>query len=291
MRDQIRRVLPHRGSAAIFADALESIVNVTAATFAAYALVVAHRPADDDHPYGHGKIEFVSAGFEGGMICVAAGIAMAKAVLTLMRGSSVHQHGLATGLALLAVALLTNATVGTSLVRIGRRRSSLTLEADGKHLITDAVTSAAALCALMLIRATGRSSIDPVAAILVSLYIGYTGLDLVRRSAAGLMDAQDTHDAATITRILDAHCKPMGTEPLICSYHKLRHRHAGRYHWVDFHLLVPGTWHVQRAHEVASAIEHEIEQALGEGDATAHIEPCSDKTCDHCANAVLSAAM
>lgn len=270
------------GSTAIFADALEGIVNVAAAGFAMYALMLAHEPADADHPYGHGKVEFLAAGFEGGMILLAALLAIGKAIETFLQGVPLKTESLITGVSLMSFALLVNTFIGLFLIRTGQRQSSLTLEADGRHLITDAVTSLAALMALVIVRTTGWSYADPLAAVLVSLYIGWTGIGLVRRSTAGLMDEQDAADAAMLRRILDSHVGERGAEPRICSYHKLRHRHSGRYHWVDFHMVVPAWWDIARGHRAASAIEYEIEQALGEGNATAHVEPCSEKGCSTC---------
>jgi cation diffusion facilitator family transporter len=270
------------GSTVIFADALEGIVNVTAAAFATYALTLAHRPADKDHPYGHGKIEFFSAGFEGGMILLAALVAIGKAADTLVRGRHLQTQHLIVGVVLMVIALATNGLVGLYLIRIGKRQSSLTLEADGWHLISDAVTSTAALAALLLVQATGWMVADPIAAIGVSIYIAWMGLGLVRRSAAGLMDEQDLGDEAMFRRILDAHVGPRGSDPRVCSYHKLRHRHSGRYHWVDFHLVVPKWWDIERGHRVASAIEYEMEQAMNEGNATAHVEPCEQPECENC---------
>jgi cation diffusion facilitator family transporter len=270
------------GSNAIFADALEGIVNVAAAAFAMYALMLAHQPADADHPYGHGKIEFLSAGFEGGMILLAAAIAIGKALDTLIRGLPLHMEAIGVGVELMVIALVVTAGVGLFLIRTGKRLSSITLEADGRHLITDAVTSSVALVALALVRVTGWTRFDPLAAIGAALYIAFTGIGLLRRSAAGLMDQQDVDDAAMLRRILDSHVGERGSEPRICSYHKLRHRHSGRYHWVDFHMMVPAYWDIEQGHRAASAIEYEIEQALGEGNATAHVEPCAEAGCSTC---------
>lgn len=269
------------GSAAIFSDACETVVNVAAAAFAIYSLVVAHTPADRDHPYGHGKIEFFAGGFEGGMIFLASLFAIGKAVLVLIQGG-LREEGLNTGILVLAGALALNALAGLYLLRVGRRTGSVTLEADGKHLLADAITSVCALIALLLVRLTGKLWIDPVAAIVVAIYIAGIGVTLMRRSAAGLMDRQDKADQMLLQHLLDAHVGPGGKPPHICSYHKLRHRHSGRYHWVDFHLVVPADWDIRRGHEVASAIEYEIEQALGEGNATAHIEPCVVDGCGSC---------
>jgi cation diffusion facilitator family transporter len=272
------------GSAAIFSDALEQIVNVLASAFAAYSLLLAHQPADEAHPYGHGKVEFMSAGFEGGMILLAALIIIGRAVEEMVEGPGVHK--LDWGLILILIAGLINGIVGSALVRAGRRSGSMTLIADGKHLLTDAITSAAVLAALVLMWLIPTWTwADPIAAVVVAIYIGAIAVHLLSHSAAGLMDKQDVEDEAILRGILDAHLVPNGKPPLICSYHKLRHRHSGRYHWVDFHIMVPASWDVAHGHEVASAIEYEIELALREGNATAHVEPCVDRTCSACGKA------
>jgi cation diffusion facilitator family transporter len=273
------------GSSAVFSDALESIVNVVAATFAAYSLHLAHTPADAAHPYGHGKIEFMSAGFEGGMILAAAFAAVIKAVGDFVHGPDLAGHApqrLELGVLLLFVALVVNGGLGFYLVRTGRRQNSATLEADGHHLLSDAITSVVALAALALVRVTHWYYADPIAALLVSIYIAKIGVRLMRQAAAGLMDRQDFEDQRLLRQILDAHIGPDGKPPHICSYHKLRHRHSGRYHWVDFHMVVPAGWSIDQGHQVASEIEYEIELALGEGNATAHIEPCVSTDCTSC---------
>lgn len=271
------------GSAAIFSDALESIVNVAASIVAAYSLYLAHQPPDESHPYGHGKVEFISAAFEGGMILVAAMVIAWQAIESFIRGPELQK--LDFGLALIGVAGAINGVVGLALIKIGRSRSSATLSADGRHLLTDAVTSASVLVALILIRLTGFAWIDPVAALVVAAYIVVVGFRLLGESTAGLMDRQDVEDMHLLTTILDAHVGSIdepARPPRICGYHKLRHRHSGRYHWVDFHIEVPAGWDVERGHQVATLIENEIQQSLGEGNATAHVEPCTGATCRTC---------
>jgi cation diffusion facilitator family transporter len=271
------------GSAAIFSDALESIVNVAAAAFATYSLFLAHQPADADHPYGHGKIEFMSAGFEGGMVLLAAIVAAIQAIIGLVRGSPDLQSGkLVEGLLLIACTVIVNAGLGAYLIRIGRRQHSLTLEADGRHLISDVWSGVFALAGVAAVKLTGWRWIDPLAAIAVAVFISRTGISLIRRSAAGLMDEQDQDDTRTLQQLLDSHVGPNGKEPRICSYHKLRHRHSGRYHWVDFHLVLPADWDIARGHQVATTIEDEIEHTLREGNATSHIEPCIRPECRQC---------
>jgi cation diffusion facilitator family transporter len=268
------------GSTAVFSDAVESIVNVVAAGFAAYSLFLAHQPADEEHPYGHGKVEFLSAGFEGGMIVIAALVILARTIEELVRGPKIEQ--LNVGILIMAVAGVINGLLGLVLVRSGKKRKSMTLEADGKHLLTDAITSVVVLAALGLVKLSGWAYVDPIAALIVAGYIAVIGARLLRQSAAGLMDEQDRADDLLLKGLLDAHLAPSGKEPRICSYHKLRHRHAGRYHWVDFHIMLPGQMSVAEGHRIASAIEYEIELALKEGNATAHIEPCVDPQCAGC---------
>lgn len=267
-------------SAAVFSDAIESIVNVAASVFALYALALAHEPADEEHPYGHGKVEFLSATFEGGMIFAAAIAVLWNSIGQWLTGSDIARP--AEGAALIGFTALVNGIAGFVLVRIGRRRGSLALEADGRHLVSDVVTSLGVLLSLALVYLTGQAWIDIACALLVVLYLFRTSYSLLRRSTAGLMDEQDAEDDLLLKDLLDKHVSGELT-PRICSYHKLRHRHTGRYHWVDFHISVPENMSVGDSHAVASQIEGEMERALGEGDATAHIEPCEG--CDRCGDA------
>jgi len=183
------------------------------------------------------------------------------------------------GVILMTIAMVVNGGLGLYLIRSGRKHNSLTLVADGKHLLTDAVTSAAAVVALFLVRLTHLPIIDPIVALLMAVYLSFTAFHLMRSGAAGLLDEQDAQDEKLLREILDGHQGPTGKPPRICSYHKLRHRHSGRYHWVDFHVVLPATMNIKEAHALASSIEYEIEQALGEGNATAHIEPCEGQAC------------
>ncbi len=269
------------GSAAIFSDAMESIVNVVASVIALSALKYAAQPADRRHPYGHGKIEFMSAGLEGGMIVLAAAAIIFKTVDTLLF-HHIDLHDVGLGLIIMVLAMAANAAMGWTLVRAGRKRHSMTMEADGWHLLSDAITSVATILALAIVKITGFVYADPIAALLVAVYIGVMGWSLLRRAYGGLMDAQDIEDDRLIRLILESHVGPAGKEPRICSFHKLRCRHSGRYHWVEFHAVVPASLTVREGHEIASAIEYEIEQTLGHANATAHVEPCDDGECGRC---------
>lgn len=272
------------GSTAVYSDAMETIVNVLASVVAFWSLFVAHQPPDEDHPYGHGKIEFMSAAFEGGMILIAAALIVVQAIDQILHRDFKIEK-LDVGLLLVVVATLINAFVGLLLLRIGRKQNSLTLHADGVHLITDVVTSVVVLIALTIVHFTGMTWADPIFALGIAVYITISGVGLLRKAAAGLMDQQDFEDHGAIRTILNSHAKSDGPTPHICSYHKLRHRHTGRYHWVDFHMQVPATLTIAEAHGIASVIEYEIEKLLGEGNATAHIEPCDNPDCRMCRGA------
>lgn len=267
------------GSAAIFSDALESIVNIVASGTALVVLRIAHTPPDEAHPYGHGKVEFLSAALEGGMICAAAGAIVVKAVHDLRAPEIAIEH-LGIGLAITAFGGGVNALTGLHLLRLGKRTGSATLVADGRHLLSDFVTSVGAIVALLLVKLTGRPEADPILALLMAAYLALTGARLLKRSMDMLMDKQDPGDNELLESILRAHTGEEARPPRICSFHKLRHRHTGRYHWVDFHAMVPAGMTIREAHDIASEIEGEIERAMGHADATAHLEPCAG--CERC---------
>jgi cation diffusion facilitator family transporter len=216
------------------------------------------------------------------MILLAGMIAAGNGIITLIHGVAIREHRLDIGLGLLAIALAVNGGLGIVLLRLGKHVSSATLEADGHHLLSDAVTSLAAIGGLLIVKWSGFTGADSIAAMVVAVYIIWVGLRLLRRSLGGLMDQQDIEDQKLIMRILDSHLGPGGLSPRICSYHKVRHRHSGRYHWVDFHIRLPPEFDVRRGHEAATQIEGEIQKALVIGNATAHVEPCGEVDCASC---------
>lgn len=270
------------GSVSMVADAFHSGFDSFSNVVGIVALYFAGRPPDPEHPYGHGKIEFLSAMFEGGMVLMAAIFIVVRTFDAMWRGDLVQEQRLGVGLAMVVLALFVNGGVGFYLLRTGRKQDSMTLEADGKHLLSDALTSIAVLVGLGLVKLTGWVYFDPITALLLGVNIGWMALGLIRRSGGRLMDRQDMEDMQLLTEILERHVGPEGKEPRICAYHKLRHRHTGRFHWVDFHIQVPATWTIEHAHEVAGAIEGEMERALGDANATAHIEPYPDRDCPWC---------
>src|SRR5262245_56337981 len=217
------------GSTAILSDALESIVNVVAAVFAVGGLVFAGRPADRNHPYGHGKIEFFSAVFEGGLIAFAAVLIIYEVVQSLLRGVSIR--ALEWGVAIVFGAGLVNLILGWYLIRTGRRHMSLTLVADGQHVLSDFWTSIGIVVGLLLVRLTGLAWLDPLVAAVVALNLMWTGFRLVRHAAGGLMDEEDP---ALLKRLLDVLGHHVGQG--VIRVHHLRAIREGRFHHVDAHL-------------------------------------------------------
>jgi cation diffusion facilitator family transporter len=264
------------GSTAILSDALESIVNVVAALFALGGLIFAGRPADRNHPYGHGKIEFFSAAFEGGLIAFAAVLIIYQVVQSLIRGVEVHR--LESGLLIVLGAGLVNLALGWFLIRTGRRHESLTLVADGQHVLSDFYTSVGIVVGLLLVRATGISWIDPLVAAIVALNLMWTGARLVRQAAGGLLDEEDT---ALLNRLLEVLRGHIGEG--VIRVHHLRAIRAGRFNHVDAHLVVPEFWSLEQAHELAENLAQQVIKEVGaEGELVFHTDPCHRIYCAMC---------
>jgi len=258
------------GSAAILSDAAESVVHIVAVGFAFYSLRLSHKPADDDHHYGHEKIAFFSAGFEGSMIVIAAVYIIFEATRKWLGGLQLDNLGL--GTAITAIAAAINAGLGTYLLRLGKHKKSLVLEANGKHVLTDCWTSVGVLVGLGLAITTGWLPWDPIFAILVAVNILYSGIGLIRTSLGGLMDRAIPEIQTQLVEILDRE-----THSRNIVYHDLRHRCLGDLHSVELHLLFPKDTSVQEAHRTATVIERIIEESLEPGArVTTHLEAIED---------------
>lgn len=259
-------------SAGIMSDALESTVNLVAALVALWALNLSAKPADEDHEFGHGKAEYFSSFVEGSLIFVAAGGIIFGAILKLLHPVPLEDLGL--GLALASGASVLNLATGLLLVRSGKKHRSIVLEADGRHLLTDVVTSVGVLAAMGVILVAARFGqnwefLDPVIAIGVGVNILWTGFTLVRRSVVGLLDAAlPADEVATIHAAMDRVVD--GQSARIT---QLRTRESGRQRFLQAILEVPGDWTVDRGHQVTDALEAEIEKALPGTEASIHVEP------------------
>ena len=257
------------GSVGLLSDALESTVNLVAAIGAFVALRVAAKPPDRSHNFGHTKAEYLSAVFEGVMIVVAAVVIVATAIDRLLHPEELDEVGM--GLAISVGATVVNAVVGWVLIRAGRRHRSLTLEADGRHLMTDVWTTAGVVVGVFLVAVTGWLPLDPLIAIAVAANILVVGGRLVWRSGAGLMDSALPDDLrAAIDAVLARHRADR------IDFHDVRTREAGHERFVQLHMLVPGDWSVQRAHDLAETIEDELRAAVDDLTVTLHVEPIND---------------
>ncbi|MBX3464725.1 MAG: cation transporter [Planctomycetes bacterium] len=264
------------GSQAIFSDALESIVNVVAGAFAFGVVAYAGRPADRDHPFGHGKIEFFSAAFEGGLIFCAAVVILWQAGEALVAGAVPRQ--LDVGLLLTAFAGAANGLLGAFLVRYGRRHRSAALEADGHHLLSDFWTSIGVVGGLLAVRLTGLGWLDPLAAAVVALLLLGTGWRLVRRAIGGLLDEEDP----VLLRELVAVLGPRVRDGVIRLHH-LRAIRSGHVRHISAHLVVPEFWTVQQAHDAAEALAASVLAELpGEAHIDFHTDPCERAYCAMC---------
>lgn len=257
------------GSVALLSDALESVVNLVAALIALASLAYAQRAPDDDHQFGHDKVEYFSSGIEGGLIFVAAGLIIWTAAPRLLAPQPLEAAGF--GLALAVVASFANAACALILLRAGREHRSMTLEADGRHLLTDVWTTAGVVLALLLVTLTGWIWLDPVIAVAVGVHILAEGYRLMRRSFDGLMDkAIPQEDMARVRGVLDA-LREKGYE-----YHALRTRQSGRRSFIDVHVLVPGELSVQAGHDIVEQVEAGLRAAVGHAEVLIHLEPIED---------------
>ena len=257
------------GSVGLLSDAIESFVNLAGALMALWMLTLAALPADDDHAHGHGKAEYFSSAFEGFLILLAAVSIAYAAVSRLLDPQPLEAVWV--GLVVSVVASVINFATARSLMKAGRKHNSITLEADAHHLLTDVWTSVGVIAGVAMVSLTGWLWLDPAIALLVAANIVWTGYQLMSRSAAGLMDSSLPADKIEKIRSLLASYREQGLD-----FHALRTRQAGGRAFMTLHVLVPGQWSVQHAHDWAERIENDIREALPFTHVTTHVEPLED---------------
>ncbi|MDD5228166.1 MAG: cation diffusion facilitator family transporter [Methylococcales bacterium] len=273
-------------SIGLLSDAMESVINLVAAVIMLIVLHIAARPPDESHPYGHEKIEYFSSGAEGVMILLAAISIGITAWGRLLHPQPLQQ--LDVGIAISVCASIINLVVAKILISVGKRQRSITLESDGKHLMTDVWTTVGILIgigvifvanyfetSLAIAKQLGLNDwgiLDPIIAILVAINIVWVGLQLIRRTISGLMDAALTANEQTkIINVLEQFSVTNNID-----YHALRTRYAGTRRFMSVHLLVPGDWTVQRGHDVVESIEQQIASIFDNIDIDIHLEPIED---------------
>jgi cation diffusion facilitator family transporter len=257
------------GSIGLLSDALESLANLVAAVVALFALSVAARPADEEHTYGHTKAEYFSSGFEGLLIVTAAVGIVVAAARRFMEPQPIAEP--LVGLAVNGMASAVNLAVARVLHRVGKQNESITLEADAQHLMADVWTSLGVIVGVGAAVATGWHRLDAVVAMAVALNVLRSGFGLLDRSMHGLLDTSLPDELlAEIKRILDSHVTS-GVR-----YHALRTRQAGARRFISFHILVPGSWTVQRGHDLLERIEQRVREAVPNSVVDTHLEPIED---------------
>ncbi|MEY3733086.1 MAG: hypothetical protein RL347_445 [Actinomycetota bacterium] len=261
------------GSVGLLSDALESVVNLVAAVLALIALTAAAKPADERHHFGHGKAEYLSAGAEGVMIVVAATLIVYTAIERLLNPRPLEELGI--GLAVTLAATAINGAVGLVLLRQGRRHRSMTLVADGKHLMTDVYTSVGVIVGVGLVAVTGWLPLDSLVALAVGANILWTGFILIRNAGRGLLDhALPDDDNDRVVCVLRGFVDRYPAGEL--EFHGLQTRESGRDQFVSIHVLVPGSWSVARAHDLVEEVEEAICAELPHAQVHTHLEPRED---------------
>jgi len=265
------------GSAAILSDALESIINVIASAFALLSVWLSSRPPDASHPYGHGKIESFSAGFEGALILLAAIGIFTTAVPRILH--PVPLPHLDAGMYLILSTAVVNAALGAYLLHVGKKTNSLTLIADGKHVLTDVYSTAGVLIGLVLVQWTGWREMDGVTACLVGVNILISGLILIRKAFSGLMNAADPELLSEISRVISSNRREHWID-----IHQLRAWTSGSFVHIDFHLILPKDFSLEQAHTEGKLLEKALQEHFGgEAGVLIHLDPCLDLQCPICA--------
>ena len=263
------------GSVAIFSDAAESIVHVAATGMALFSIILSSKPADESHLYGHGNVEYFSAGVEGFLILLAAGVIIFTAVGDIIAGPSLES--LSVGIIFISAAGFVNLLLGFYLIRTGKKTNSITLVADGKHVLTDAYTSIGVLVGVILVMITGYVLLDPILAIIVALNIIFTGYKLMRESVGGLMLETNPGMLKKISDKLISMKKEYWID-----IHELRYWQSGDRTFIDFHLILPYYFTIEQSHKEEKMIDEELENAFPNSQIKIHFDYCVPELCKFC---------
>ena len=257
------------GSVGLLSDAIESLVNLTTAIIALLMLRIAEQPPDEEQRYGHSKAEYFASIMEGLFIFIAAIAIIFSAVDRIIHPKIIEQAFL--GLGISVIASIINYVVSLRLLKVGKRHRSISLEADGHHLMTDVITSVGVIIAVFLVSLTGWQILDPIIAILVAINIILTGLKLIKRSILGLLDTSISNEELDIIKSVFKKYESKGLE-----FHGLRTRQSAQRRFVDFQVLVPGGWTVQKGHDLLEQIEKKIRDSIEKVTVSTHLEPIED---------------
>jgi cation diffusion facilitator family transporter len=264
------------GSKAILSDALESIVNVVSAVTLTIVTYISSQPPDEGHPYGHGKIEYISSAFEGGAILFAGILIIVDAGQSLF--GTIMLQELRFALGLIAVASFVNGVTGLLLKKAGSTRNSPALKASGSHLLSDFWTSLGILGGLLLAKWTGYLILDPILALIVAVLLCREGIKILVSSGYNLMDAEDRDLLEKLTKIFNKNYRPG-----IIQIHSTRIIRSGDYHHIDVHITVPEFWDIQEGHDFVAKFEKRIfDDYPYLGELHFHLDPCRKAYCRRC---------
>lgn len=263
-------------SLAIMSDALESVVNVVTAVVALAVIRVALAPADDDHPYGHGKIEHFSASFEGGLILFAALLIIYESGKKLIYPEPITN--LAVGIFYSALATLINLGAGLYVLNVGKKNNSEALKASGKHLLSDVFTTVAIMIGLGLVMITGFHVLDPIVGVIAGCWLSFEAYKIIRENFSALLDRKEPE---VVKQILQAIEK--AKKPALIDVHNLRMIRSGGFHHIDAHVVVPEFWNLNQVDELTHEFENKVVKSYSyDGEFAFHIDPCKRQYCSIC---------
>lgn len=262
-------------STAIFSDAAESIINIVASSIALYSIILSAKPADKDHPYGHGKVEYFSAGFEGLLIAIAGIAIIYSGIEKIILGAEPAKLGI--GILLLGLTAVINLSLSLYLNTVGKKTNSLTIIADSKHIQADVLTSVGIILGLIIVILTDIPIFDPIIAIFVALNILFTGFKLVRESVGGLMNEVDSDTMEIISsKILEIR------KPEWIDIHELRFWKSANNTFIDFHMVLPFYFTIKEAHKSDELVLAEMKQILPGTQVKIHMDYCDYHLCKFC---------
>jgi cation diffusion facilitator family transporter len=262
------------GSISVMAQAADSLLDLFAGLITFFAIRIAAKPADAEHPYGHGKVEDIAGVAQGILIFIAGGLIIYSAIVRIIKGSSIELAE--AGIAVMAVSIVVSIFLSRHLLSVSRHTGSVALEANARNIATDVYSASAVLVGLVIVRFTGINIIDPILAIVVAIYILKIAVDTIRRPISGLLDEKlPPSQQAVIEDCLRKHSRE------VFGFHTLRTRRAGSQIYIDLHLVMAKDISLEQAHQICDRIEVEIKSTLYEASVTIHAEPC-DNECEQC---------
>lgn len=262
------------GSISVLAQAADSFLDLFAITITFFAVVVAARPADEEHPFGHGKVENIAAVVQAALIFAAGGLIIYAAIRRIITGATLELTE--AGIGMMLVSIIASVFLSRYLLRVAKTTDSVAFEANARNIAADVYSAAGVLVGLIIIRFTGLTIIDPIIALLVSLVIFKSGYDVMKKSFGGLIDVKLPEDEENIVKA--AIMEHVGE---LVNFHALRTRKAGRQRYIDLHLVMPKNISIEKAHQMCDHLEQDIKSKLQHASVIIHVEPCNEK-CAQC---------